>query len=310
MQAIRCCLNTQRETLWPGRKSPELSAVVLMPNSKYQIQRIMEIQHQNPWDLIHLKDLKRCYYVCPECHAMIPDSERFLRHAGDHPFALEFLLRNIQNTNNSEFQQLSVIKSEPLDEVRDKHDSTLKNLDRDDFDPDVLLRDSANLNDTFIAQATLECAFNNQTSSRDIEHISLLRPSAKRKNDDSNMPGTKPRTFRPYLSNSAAPKKPKDITAAARPFSCSKCRHRSKTQDKLERHILSHTSPRDSHQCKFCDKKFVFKNSMTKHLEKGRCDVLKQRSNSFTSGQLPTSCDMKNSTDYSTVSTEDLDFMQ
>jgi KRAB domain-containing zinc finger protein len=98
-----------------------------------------------------------------------------------------------------------------------------------------------------------------------------------------------------------------------RPFSCSKCLHRSKTQDKLERHILSHTSPRDSHHCQFCDKKFVFKNSMTKHLEKGRCDVLKQRSNtpvSFTSGQLPTSCDMQNSTDYSTVSTEDLDFMQ
>jgi hypothetical protein len=109
-----------------------------------------------------------------------------------------------------------VIKSEPLDEVRDKHDSTLENLDPDDFDPDVLLRDSANLNDTFIAQATLECNFNNQTSSRDIEHIdiSLLRPSAKRKNDDSNMPGTKPRTFRPYLSNSATPKKPKDVTAA------------------------------------------------------------------------------------------------
>ena len=27
----------------------------------------------------------------------------------------------------------------------------------------------------------------------------------------------------------------------------------------------------------YCQKKFVFKNSLKKHLEKGRCDVLKQQ---------------------------------
>ena len=48
-------------------------------------------------------------------------------------------------------------------------------------------------------------------------------------------------------------------------------------QDKLDRHLLCHTGPRESYQCQHCEKKFVFKNSLKKHLEKGRCDVLKQQ---------------------------------
>jgi hypothetical protein len=145
--------------------------------------RIMVVQPQKLWDLRLLKDLKRSYYVCPECHAMIPDIEKFLRHAGEHPLASEFVLRNIQNNNNSESQQLSVLKSESLVEVKDEHDSTLENLHPDDFDPDVLLRDSANLNDNVIAQATLECTSNNQTSSTDIEHQVTFRDVFSKNSD-------------------------------------------------------------------------------------------------------------------------------
>ena len=61
-----------------------------------------------------------------------------------------------------------------------------------------------------------------------------------------------------------------------RPFPCSKCPHRSKTLDKLERHLLSHSTPRDTYQCPHCRKNFAFKNSLKKHMEKGRCDVLKR----------------------------------
>ena len=62
-----------------------------------------------------------------------------------------------------------------------------------------------------------------------------------------------------------------------RPYPCPHCPHRSKTKDKLDRHLLCHSGPRESFQCQYCEKKFVFKNSLKKHLEKGRCDVLKQQ---------------------------------
>lgn len=62
-----------------------------------------------------------------------------------------------------------------------------------------------------------------------------------------------------------------------RPYPCPHCPHRSKTKDKLDRHLLCHSGPRSSFQCQHCEKKFVFKNSLKKHLEKGRCDVLKQK---------------------------------
>jgi hypothetical protein len=62
-------------------------------------------QNQNPWNRRLLKDLKRSYYVCPECDAMIPDSEIFLQHANEHPLRLLNLLQEtfkttIESLNN------------------------------------------------------------------------------------------------------------------------------------------------------------------------------------------------------------------
>ena len=61
----------------------------------------------------------------------------------------------------------------------------------------------------------------------------------------------------------------------SRPFKCPHCPHRSKNKANLERHVAFHTSNKDAFQCLHCDRKFAFKNSMKKHLEKGRCTVLK-----------------------------------
>ena len=64
--------------------------------------------------------------------------------------------------------------------------------------------------------------------------------------------------------------------AKSRPFACPRCPHRSKTRDKLERHLACHASREmESFRCQHCLKDFVFKNSLKKHLEKGRCAVLK-----------------------------------
>ena len=60
-----------------------------------------------------------------------------------------------------------------------------------------------------------------------------------------------------------------------RAFPCPQCPHKSKTKDKLDRHMLSHSVTRESFQCLHCQKKFVFKNSLKKHLEKKRCEALK-----------------------------------
>jgi len=42
----------------------------------------------------------------------------------------------------------------------------------------------------------------------------------------------------------------------------------------MERHVQSHLTSKDF-SCPYCDKKFAFKNSMSKHLTKKRCQVLK-----------------------------------
>ena len=88
-----------------------------------------------------------------------------------------------------------------------------------------------------------------------------------------------------------------------RPYPCPNCPHRSKTRDKLERHLLSHSTPRESYQCQHCEKNFAFKNSLKKHLEKGRCDVLKrlQKDNTFISNNVATIMGMN--------MTEDLDLL-
>ena len=62
----------------------------------------------------------------------------------------------------------------------------------------------------------------------------------------------------------------------SRPFKCPHCPHRSKNKVNLERHVAFHTSNKDAFQCLHCERKFAFKNSMKKHLEKGRCTVLKE----------------------------------
>jgi hypothetical protein len=138
------------------------------------------IQHQNPWDLKSLKDLQRCYYVCPECHIMIPDSKKkFIQHAGEHPLASDFLLRNRQN-----------IKSETVEEVTDDSGSTIDNLEHYDIDPDGLLKDNnANSNNKVNAQAT--------SNKIDIKRILLGSPISKvdncsHKNDDSNIESEDP----------------------------------------------------------------------------------------------------------------------
>ena len=43
-----------------------------------------------------------------------------------------------------------------------------------------------------------------------------------------------------------------------RPFACPHCPHRSKTEMKYDRHLLSHSTPRESYQCSYCT---VGKNS-------------------------------------------------
>ena len=62
----------------------------------------------------------------------------------------------------------------------------------------------------------------------------------------------------------------------SRPYKCPHCPHRSKNKTNLERHVAFHTSNKDAFQCLHCGRKFAFKNSMKKHLEKGRCSVLKE----------------------------------
>ena len=89
-----------------------------------------------------------------------------------------------------------------------------------------------------------------------------------------------------------------------RPFACPQCAHRSKTKDKLDRHLLSHSAPRESYQCSYCEKKFVFKNSLKKHLEKGRCDVLKQQNVKLVKSHSDVTC-----TNSTTLCTEDLDLL-
>ena len=66
-----------------------------------------------------------------------------------------------------------------------------------------------------------------------------------------------------------------DYHSGGRPFSCTVCSHRSKSQSKLNIHMRQH-SLNKIHSCKHCGQKFAFKNSLTKHLSKGRCIILKK----------------------------------
>ena len=62
-----------------------------------------------------------------------------------------------------------------------------------------------------------------------------------------------------------------------RPFHCPHCPHRSKTKEKLDKHVACHQAA-NTFSCPHCHQKFAFKNSMNKHLKKGRCEVLKKLS--------------------------------
>jgi len=65
-----------------------------------------------------------------------------------------------------------------------------------------------------------------------------------------------------------------------RPFACPHCPHRSKTQEKLDRHVFAcHLAKANAnYSCPHCNQKFAFKNSMKKHLYMGRCGALKRLS--------------------------------
>jgi hypothetical protein len=91
----------------------------------------MEMEYANPWDLKSLNDLQRCYYVCPECHDMIQDSERFLRHVQEHPLASDFIKRNIENHKNIESQETKMIRHQQFVSVEIKEEpmSSFDNLD-------------------------------------------------------------------------------------------------------------------------------------------------------------------------------------
>jgi len=66
-----------------------------------------------------------------------------------------------------------------------------------------------------------------------------------------------------------------DYHSSGRPFNCTVCSHRSKSQSKLNIHMRQHTLNK-IHSCEHCGQKFAFKNSLTKHLSKGRCIILKK----------------------------------
>ena len=77
---------------------------------------------------------------------------------------------------------------------------------------------------------------------------------------------------------------------------------------------MSHSTPRESYQCHHCEKTFAFKNSLKKHLEKGRCDVLKrlQKDANIHDNESNTiiNSTSTNSISFSTVMTEDLDLLR
>lgn len=66
-----------------------------------------------------------------------------------------------------------------------------------------------------------------------------------------------------------------DDHSGGRSFICTVCTHRSKSQSKLNIHMRQHTLNK-IHSCDHCGQKFAFKNSLTKHLSKGRCIILKK----------------------------------
>jgi len=82
-----------------------------------------------------------------------------------------------------------------------------------------------------------------------------------------------------------------DYHSGSRQFSCTVCSHKSKSQSKLDIHMRQH-SLNKIHSCKHCGQKFAFKNSLTKHLSKGRCIILKKSMQSTVVPNLadPTLC--------------------
>lgn len=78
-----------------------------------------------------------------------------------------------------------------------------------------------------------------------------------------------------------------DFHSSNRPFNCTVCTHRSKTQSKLNIHMRQHTLNKIP-SCEHCGQKFAFKNSLTKHLAKGRCIILKKSLQAPTAD--PTQC--------------------
>ena len=75
-----------------------------------------------------------------------------------------------------------------------------------------------------------------------------------------------------------------------RPFVCTVCSHRSKSQSKLNVHMRQHSLTK-VHNCEHCGQKFAFKNSLTKHLSKGRCIILKKSlQSSCMPSQVPILC--------------------
>ena len=66
-----------------------------------------------------------------------------------------------------------------------------------------------------------------------------------------------------------------DWHVSGRSFSCPACPVKLKSQSKLDIHMRQHSLAR-THTCTHCSQNFAFKNSLTKHLSKGRCVILKK----------------------------------
>jgi transcription initiation factor IIE alpha subunit len=82
-----------------------------------------------------------------------------------------------------------------------------------------------------------------------------------------------------YFRNNSELKRHIISSHSNRPYACPHCPHRSKTREKLDRHVFAcHLAKANAnYTCPHCHQKFAFKNSMKKHLFKGRCEVMKSQ---------------------------------